>query len=141
EGGPKDAPYFVIVPFFGIFVTIGFGMLGIGLRSKTGFPILFGGVFGGMPLLLSLALLGTVSLYTLVPCAILMVILGLRLGGRPSWRNAFRDGSGGGRGGGSSSGWVMGGGSSSGSSSSSSSSSSSNYGGGSSGGGGASGSW
>jgi len=36
-------------------VTIGFGMLGIGLRSKTGFPVLFGSLFGGMPLLMSLA--------------------------------------------------------------------------------------
>jgi uncharacterized protein len=27
------------IPFFGLFVTIGFGMLGIGLRTKTVFPI------------------------------------------------------------------------------------------------------
>jgi uncharacterized protein len=140
EGGSSAVPYFIVVPFFGLFVTIGFGMLGIGLRSKTGFPVLFGSLFGGMPLLMSLAFLGRVWLYTLFPLAILVFIQGLRLGARPAWRSAFRD-SGGGKGGGSSSsGWTMGASSSSGSSSSSSSSSSS-FGGGSSGGGGASGRW
>jgi len=142
DRGSSDVPYFVIVPFFGIFVTIGFGMLGIGLRSKTGFPVLFGSFFGGMPLLMSLAFLGKVWLYTLFPWAIIMFIQGLRLGARPAWRSAFRDGSGGKGGGSSSSGWTMGASSSSSSgSSSSSSSSSSSFGGGSSGGGGASGRW
>ena len=133
-------PYWIIIPFFGLFVTIGFGMLGIGLRTKTGFPVLFGSLFGGMPLLMSLAFIGRVSLYTLVPWAIAMFIAGLRLGGKPSWRDAFRDSGGKGGSGGSSSGWTMGTSSSSGSSSSSSSSSS-GFGGGSSGGGGASGRW
>ena len=140
DSGSSDVPYFIVVPFFGVFITIGFGMLGIGLRSKTGFPVIFGSLFGGMPLLMSLAFIGRVWLYTLFPLAILVFIQGLRLGARPAWRSAFRDGSGG-TGGSSSSGWTMGAsssGSSSGSSSSSSSSSSS-FGGGSSGGGGASG--
>ena len=136
-----SVPYWIIIPFFGLFVTIGFGMLGIGFRTKTGFPVLFGGLFGGMPLLMSLAFIGRVSLFTLVPWGIAMFIAGWRLGGRPSWANSFRDtGSGKGRSGG----WTMGtsSSSSSGSSSrSSSSSSSSSFGGGSSGGGGASGRW
>jgi uncharacterized protein len=135
-----DAPLWVVLPFFGLFVTIGFGMLGVGLRSKTGFPVLFGSLFGGMPLLMSLAFAGRLSLYTLFPWALLMFVNGYRLGSKPAWRDAFRNS--GGKGGGSSSGWTMGGGSSGGSSSSSSSSSSSgSFGGGSSGGGGASGRW
>jgi uncharacterized protein len=134
-------PYFIVIPFFGLFVTIGFGMLGIGLRTKTGFPVLFGSLFGGMPLLMSMAFIGRVALFTLVPWAIGMFVVGYRLGGRSSWRDAFRD-TGKGSGGGSSSGWTMGSTSgSSGSSSSSSSGSSSSFGGGSSGGGGASGKW
>jgi len=137
----EDIPYFIVIPFFGIFVTIGFGMLGIGLRTKTGFPVLFGGAFGGMPLLMSMAFMGRVSLFTLVPWAVLVFVQGYRLGGREKWRDAFRD-TGSGKGGGSSTGWTMGTSSSSGSSSSSSSSgSSSSFGGGSSGGGGASGRW
>ena len=135
-----DVPLWIAIPFFGLFVTIGFGMLGVGLRSKTGFPVLFGSLFGGMPLLMSLAFMAKMSLYTLFPWALAMLIWGFRLGARPAWRDAFRDS--GGKGGGSSSGWTMGGGrSGSGSSSSSSSSSSGSFGGGSSGGGGASGRW
>ena len=135
-----DVPYLIILPFFGLFITIGFSMLGIGLRSKTGFPVLFGSLFGGMPMLMSLAFLGKVALWTLVPWGALVFLNGLRLGGKPGWRDAFRDSGGGGKGG-SSGGWTMGTSSSSSGSSSSSSSSSSSFGGGSSGGGGASGRW
>jgi uncharacterized protein len=133
-------PTWTVIPFFGLFVTIGFSMLGIGLRTRTIFPILFGGAFGGLPILMSMVFVYKATLVTLVPWAIAMLVLGYRLGGRKSFRDAFRDT---GKGGGSSSGGrTMGStGSSSSSSSSSSSGSSSSFGGGSSGGGGASGKW
>ena len=138
----ESIPYFIVIPFFGVFVTIGFSMLGLGLRTKTGFPVMFGGLFGGLPLLMSMAFMGRVSMWTLVPWGVLMFLNGYRLGGKPSWYNTFRD-IGGDGGSGSSTGWTMGTskGSGSGSYSSSSSSSSSSFGGGSSGGGGASGKW
>ena len=140
ESGANDAPAWVIIPFMGLFVAIGFTMVGIGLRTKTGFPLLFGSLFGGMPLLMALGILTTVASVTLLPLALGMSVLGFRLGARDSFRDAFRNK--GGKGGkGSGGGWVMGGGSSSGSSSSSSGGSSSSFGGGSSGGGGASGRW
>lgn len=141
ESGGDDFPIWILIPFFGLFVAIGFGMLGIGLRTKTGFPTMFGSFFGGMPLAMSLAFLGYLALLTLVPLAIVMTWLGMRMGKREKWRNAFRNSGTDGRSGGSSSGWKMGGGSSSSGSSSSSSSSGSSFGGGSSGGGGASGKW
>ncbi len=135
----NEAPAWIIIPFMGLFVTIGFTMMGLGLRSKTGFPLLFGSLFGGMPLLMALGIVTRIAAVTLLPLAIVMAVVGYRLGKRPAWRDAFRQG---GKGGGSSGGWTMGGGSSSGSSSSSSSGgSSSSFGGGSSGGGGASGRW
>jgi uncharacterized protein len=134
----ETVPYLIVIPFFGLFVTIGFGMIGIGLRTKTGFPLLFGSLFGGMPLLMSMAFLGYVSLMTLFPLAIATFIAGYRLGGRTSWRDSFRNA--GNSSGASSSGWTMGA-SGGGSGSSSSSGSSSGFGGGSSGGGGASGKW
>ena len=137
QSSGDDFPEWAIIPFFGIFVTIGFGMMGIGLRTKTGFPLLFGSLFGGMPMLMSLAFAGMLAWFFLLPWAIFMFLLGYRLGGKESWRNAFRDT---GDGTGSGTGWKMGGGSSS-SSSSSSGGSSSSFGGGSSGGGGASGRW
>jgi uncharacterized protein len=140
EGSGDDFPAWALVPFFGLFVTIGFGMVGIGLRTKTGFPLLFGSFFGGMPLMMSLAFAGLLAWWILLPWALFVLLMGYRLGGRQSWRNAFRntaDGQGGG------SGWTMGTTSKSAGSSSSSSSggSSSGFGGGSSGGGGASGKW
>lgn len=129
-------PYWIMMPFFGLFVTIGFAMMGIGVRTKTIFPILFGSLFGGMPLLMSMLFMFTISLFTQVPWAMVMFLTGYRLGGREKWRDAFRD-TGSGGGGSSSSGWTMG----SSRSSSGSSGSSSSFGGGSSGGGGASGRW
>jgi uncharacterized protein len=138
QSGADDVPAWIIIPFLGVFVTIGFTMVGIGLRTKTGFPLLFGSFFGGMPLTMALLLVTTVASVTLLPLAIGMAMLGFRLGGRPSWKDSFRNA--GGTGSGSSGGWTMGGGSRPGSSSSSGGSSSS-FGGGSSGGGGASGRW
>ena len=139
EGSGGDFPEWALIPFFGLFVTIGFGMVGIGLRTKTGFPLLFGSFFGGMPLMMSLAFAGMLAWLILLPWALFVFVMGYRLGGRQSWRDAFRN-TGGGRGGGS--GWTMGTTlKSSGSSSSSSGGSSGSFGGGSSGGGGASGRW
>lgn len=138
ESNADDAPIWALIPFLGLFVTIGFGMVGIGMRTKTIFPLLFGSFFGGMPLLMSL-IVPRAALVTLFPWAIIVTAIGYRLGGRKGWKDAFRDS--GGKGGGSSSGWTMGTSSGSGSASSGSSSSSSSFGGGSSGGGGASGRW
>jgi uncharacterized protein len=134
SSGGDEIPEWALVPFLGIFVTIGFGMIGIGLRTKTAFPLLFGGLFGGMPLLMSL-IAGILSFFMLLLWAILFFIVGYRLGGRQSWRDSFR----GTKGGGAGTGWTMG--NTSSSSSSSSGGSSSSFGGGSSGGGGASGRW
>jgi len=141
DSASPDLPIFIGLPFFGLFVAIGFGLLGVGLRSRSGFPRLFGSLFGGMPLLMSLAFLGRLSLMTLFPFALVMLVLGYRVGAKPAWRDAFRNTGKGGRGGSSSGGWTMGGGSSRSGSSSSSSSSGGSFGGGSSGGGGASGKW
>jgi uncharacterized protein len=137
DGSSDDFPVWALIPFFGLFVTIGFGMVGIGLRTKTGFPLLFGSFFGGMPLMMSFAFAGLLAWLILLPWALFVFVMGYRLGGRQSWRDAFRN-TGDGQGGGS--GWTMGSSSSS-SSSSSSGGSSSSFGGGSSGGGGASGRW
>lgn len=142
----SDVPVFVLVPFLGIFVAIGSFMVGMGLRSKAAFPIMFGGFFSGIPMSMALVVMFTVTLFTLLPFWFAMAAWGYWLGGRAKWKDTFRPGKGGGRGGG----WVSGGGSGgSGSGGSSGGSSfgggssggSSSFGGGSSGGGGASGRW
>jgi uncharacterized protein len=145
SAGEEKPPMWLMIPFFGLFIVIGFFMLGAGLGSKTGFPVLFGSFFGGMPFLMSLVPFFNSSIYVLGPLAIASAAMGFRNGRRsPAWIASMRTGSGKGKGGkrgtGTSSGWVMGG-SSGGSSSSSSSSSGTSFGGGSSGGGGASGRW
>jgi len=126
------------VPFFSLFVAIGFAVLGIGLGTGTGFPKLFGTLFGGLPLLISLLFLGWVALISTIPIAVVALWLGRRLGGKTAVRDFFRSG-------GKSMGWntatTSSDSDSDSSSSSSSSSSDSDFGGGSSGGGGASGRW
>jgi uncharacterized protein len=132
-----DASPAVVIPFLGLFVAIGFFMIGGGIRTKAGFPVLFGSLFGGLPLLISLAISFMLALFTLYPLAAAMFVWGYRMGARESVRNSMRSGK-------SGSGWVMGTSDSSSSDSdsgSSSSSSSDSFGGGSSGGGGASGRW
>ncbi|HET9706035.1 MAG TPA: TPM domain-containing protein, partial [Vicinamibacterales bacterium] len=129
-GGDGDAPVWIIIPFMGLFVGIGFFMVGAGLKAKAGFPLLFGGFFGGMPLVMGLGIVFWTAVATLLPLAVGMAVLGFRKGKRSTWRGQ----------GAPASGWVMGDNSAN-SDSSSSSSSSDSFGGGSSGGGGASGRW
>jgi uncharacterized membrane protein YgcG len=92
--------------------------------------VLFGGFFGGMPLLMGLGVVFWPALFTLLPLALAMLVVGFRKGKHSTWRGE----------GAPATGWVMGDNSSD-SGSSSSSSSSDSFGGGSSGGGGASGRW
>ena len=128
DGAP---PLWIIIPFMGLFVGIGFFMLGAGLKTKTGFPVLFGGFFGGMPLLMGLGIVFWTAAFTLLPLAVGMAVLGYRKGKRSTWRGQGTPDHG----------WIMGDNSSDSGLSSSSSSSSDSFGGGSSGGSGASGRW
>jgi len=141
EAASEEPPMWLMIPFFGLFIGIGFFMAGVGLGSKTGFPLLFGSLFGGMPFLMSLIPFFNASVYVLGPLAIGSLAYGFRTGRRnPGWVADMRQS--GGRGGARSGGWVMGAhSSSSGRSGSSSGSSVSSFGGVSSGGGGASGRW
>jgi uncharacterized protein len=144
-----EPPVWLMIPFFGLFIVIGFFMLGAGLGSKTVFPVLFGSLFGGMPLLMSMVPFFNASIYVLGPLALACAAMGFRNGRRsPAWIASMRAESGRGKGkgkarggAGGSRGWVMGGSSDSSSSSGSSSSGGGSFGGGSSGGGGASGRW
>ena len=128
----------------GLRVTIGGVAIGVGLRTKTFFGLVFGGMFSGLPLLMSLIFAFWPTIYVLGPLVFIMMGLGYKLGGKLEWMESAR-----GPEGKSGKGWVMGGSSSSGSSSSSDggwssgggSSSGGSFGGGSSGGGGASGKW
>ena len=150
-------PAWATTLFFGAFIALGALALGIGLRTKTVFPLIWGGLFGGIPLLMAFIPFFNAVLWIILPLGAGMFVLGWVQGARPWWSQSLRGSgtaSGKGKKGGrrkgaassddgdeTDSGWTMGGSSSSSSSGSSDSGSSSSFGGGSSGGGGASGSW
>ena len=146
DAGDGAPPLWFIVPFLGAFIFVGAFACGLGLGTKTFGPLIFGGMFGGVPVImlavvrspLAFGILGTVGAWALG--------LGLRRGRSAYWRDTLRrktapfsdrDPMV----------WEMGATSSSSSGRGSSdgggtsSSSSSDFGGGSSGGGGASGRW
>jgi uncharacterized protein len=140
SSGNSEPPIWLMLPFFGVFIALGSFALGISARTRTFFPLIWGGGFGGIPFFMALAWFKTVTLMTLGPLAVAMAVWGYRVGGRLSWMSSLRgtralD-----------KGWVMGTSSSGGSGRSSGSgwssgSSGGSFGGGSSGGGGASGRW
>jgi uncharacterized protein len=79
---PGDRPPTLLTtPFFGLFIGIGALMIGGGLSSKTGFPLLFGSLFGGIPFLMSLIPFFNASPYVLVPWAIAAFVFGYRRAG------------------------------------------------------------
>jgi uncharacterized protein len=121
--------------FISIFTSLGMGALGYAFSSKTGFFILWGGMFAGIPMIMLLAS-PELGPFRLIPAflGLVALFLGYRIGKKhpPSKRS----------GGGSGGGWHWGGGSGrSGGGGWSSGGSSSGGGGGRSGGGGSSGSW
>ena len=131
-GGP---PFWFVVPFFGIFIAIGSTAIGAGLRVKQFFPLMFGGMFAGLPGLMSLLFAPWATVFILAPLGVAMMIWGYRQGTNSVFGAMGRSGSGSGGSGWTSggSGWSSGGGSSS--------SGGGGFSGGSSGGGGASGKW
>lgn len=128
-------PMILMIPFFGLFIAIGGFMVGAGLKSKTIFPLMFGGLFGGIPFLMSLLPFFNAPPLILGSIALLMAVLGYRKSKPETWRMAAASSADS-----DTSGWTMGASTSS-SGDSSSSSSGGDFGGGDSGGGGASGSW
>ncbi len=143
--GTDGPPLLFIIPFLGMFISIGFFAIGLGFRTRTFGSLLFGGMFGGMPWLFLLAIPSWISFGSLAVIAVAMFAFGYRKGHSEFWKAALRDRSKDAYHDENKWDWQMGAGStgssSGGSSSDSSSSGGSSFGGGSSGGGGASGSW
>jgi uncharacterized protein len=137
-------PAWVIIPFLGTFVVFGGLASGLGIRTKTVGPILCGGLFAGIPLLIATTLSLVYSLAVLLPLALAAMTFGYRKGQSSYWRAMLRTSSPDSVRDTELPGWVMGGTSgsaTSGSSDGGGSSSSVDFGGGSSGGGGATGRW
>jgi hypothetical protein len=84
EPRSDDPPIWIAVPFFGLFVGIGFYMLGIGLAVKIGFPMLFGSIFGGFPLLMAIGFGGRRVAIILGTLAAIALTAGFRAARRGS---------------------------------------------------------
>jgi len=128
-------PWWLITPFFGLFVGAGSFAVGIGLKSKTFGPILWGGLFAVGPFLMSLIEYFGPATLILGALAVGMAVWGYSKGRSPYWSKTLRGST---KDRDSATGWTMGTSSSSGSDGGSSGG---DFGGGSSGGGGASGRW
>ncbi len=102
--GSGGIPWWIILPFMTPFVSVGGFMLGLGFKNRGGFEKLFGALFGGIPLLLSLIVPWT--FVALVGLALVVFVVGYLkgdtwLGGKPdmtrhnmspkSWRNRTHD--------------------------------------------------
>jgi uncharacterized protein len=127
----------LLIPFLGIFVAAGAFGAGIGLRTKAFGALLWGALFGGVPLVIALLSSTVASAVVLVPLGLALMTFGYTKGRSSFWSRTLRGSSTASAG----DSWVMGGTSDSGDGGSSDSSSGGDFGGGSSGGGGASGSW
>jgi uncharacterized protein len=139
DSGDGPPPLWFIIPFLGSFIFVGAFSTGLGLRTKTFGPLIFGSLFGGMPWLFAAAFPSVITVTVLLSLGIAALVLGYRKGSSAFWRDELRTK---GRGSRDDDTWQMGS-TSSGSSSGGSSDSggSSSFGGGSSGGGGATGKW
>lgn len=123
-----------LAAFFSLFIFLGATAVGYALGSKTGFFIVWGGMFAGVPYTMALAAFGTAPWITLLLLfeGFVCLVWGFRLGKKhPKFGRGTST---------THSGWTFGG-SGGGGSSSGGFSSGGGGGGGSSGGGGASGSW
>lgn len=81
-GGSDVVLQWILIPFLGLFVTVGAGLFGGGVRAKEKFLRLFGSLFGGIPLLIALVVFPRLTAMTLVPWAFFMFMIGHWLGGR-----------------------------------------------------------
>jgi uncharacterized protein len=144
---PRDdrPPAVLSIPFFGLFIGVAGYIAGLAIRTRTVGPLVFSGLFAGIPLVIASEFASVLWLAGLVVLGLLMMAAGHRSGRSAYWRSTLRKGMPDSVPHDEPLAWVMGGTSGSatgdGSSSDSGGHSSSSFGGGSSGGGGASGRW
>jgi uncharacterized protein len=69
-------PGWLMTPFFGLFIALGATALGVGMRTRSVFARIWGGLFGGIPAVMALIPFFNASLWVLVPLAIGLFLLG-----------------------------------------------------------------
>jgi uncharacterized protein len=141
----SDSPAaWMMVPFMSLFVGLGAFAAGLGLRTRTFGPLLWGGMFAVIPLVILAGSVSAVWAAILAALGLAPLALGVSRGRSAYWTTALRSPTAGSARNQGPLDWEMGGSSSSssgGSAGDGGSSSGESFGGGSSGGGGASGRW
>ena len=69
-------PAWLMTPFFGLFIALGATSLGVGVRTRSLFALIWGGLFGGIPLVMALIPFFNASLWMLLPLAVGLFALG-----------------------------------------------------------------
>jgi uncharacterized protein len=138
-------PAIIVIPFFGLFIVMAAFVTGLAIRTRTFGPLLWSGMFAGIPLVIATQFASVRWVAGLAFLGLLVIPAGYRSGRSAYWRGMLRTGTPGSVPDDEAVAWVMGGRSDSSGNDASSdgagSSSSADFGGGSSGGGGASGRW
>jgi uncharacterized membrane protein YgcG len=76
ERAESRPPAFLMTPFFGLFIALGAFAAGLGFRSKTTLPLIWGGLFGGVPFVMSLVPFFNASIRLLIPLGGAMLLWG-----------------------------------------------------------------
>jgi uncharacterized protein len=137
----RRMPVYLAIPFLGVFVVFGAFIAALATRTRTAAPLILGGLFLAVGLLIGFAAYPGLTLITLVPLGAVMAMVGYRAGAAQRWVQMMRGSSGPVN---DSTAWIAASGDGSsggGGSSGGDSSGGGDFGGGDSGGGGASGSW
>lgn len=84
------APPAWMLPLLTLLVAAGAFALGVGLRTKTIVPVLWGALFGGVPLVIGVLLFLPSALAILVPPGLVTLAWGYVVGGKPRLRSLLR---------------------------------------------------
>jgi uncharacterized membrane protein YgcG len=80
-----------VVPFFGIFVGLAAFVTGLGIRTKTFGPLLWSGLFGGIPVVIATEFVSPVWIAALLSFGLLLVLAGYRSGRSSYCRGMLRN--------------------------------------------------
>ena len=92
SGTQDRPPAIVIIPFFGVFIAVAAFVTGLFIRTRTFGPLLFSGLFAGIPFVIATEFASVLWLAVLVLFGFLVMAAGYRSGRSAYWRGMLRSG-------------------------------------------------